>query len=354
MTGTRTGRLLDHNILANQPTGGILNKLNLYDQYTGKINDAVRTSDSWVCEIPSKFLEKTVDNTNTYIAEIGLKEANVEDEIEMTVVTKKGFKGAEKYDSMTGEYNKIVRANSEAPSSVGHQPLGMGLSRNVSKCALSEVRCNPQNPYEPLSKNQAAEVCSLDIQMNRSSRAYDLRAPELTDSECESDSDSESDIINGVNLKPQPDPDSKKVILTKILEFVPARKPEQAKIGEVVRFMHIPENSHSTYWMQGTLEKRVDKYKDAKESGFTKNRFRVKNLTIINRWGEKGTIPETLTVNLTRNTAWALGTEVELHTTEEDEAIMFEQSKICDTADEEDEVAEVCSLDILMDRSSRV
>ena len=118
--------------------------------------------------------------------------------------------------------------------------------------------------------------------------------------------------------------------------------------------MHIPENSHSTYWMHGTLEKRVDKYEDAKESGFTKNRFRVKNLTIINRWGEKGTIPETLTVNLTRNTAWALGTEVELHTTEEDEAIMFEQSKICDTTDEEDEVAEVCSLDILMNRSSRV
>ena len=59
MTGTRTGRLLDHNILANQPTGGILNKLNLYDQYTGKINDPIRTSDSWVCEIPPKFLEKT-------------------------------------------------------------------------------------------------------------------------------------------------------------------------------------------------------------------------------------------------------------------------------------------------------
>ena len=74
--------------------------------------------------------------------------------------------------------------------------------------------------------------------MNRSSRAYDLRGPELTDSECESDSDLESDIIKGVNLKPQPDPDSKKVKLTKILEFVPARKPEQAKLGEVVRFMH--------------------------------------------------------------------------------------------------------------------
>ena len=55
--------------------------------------------------------------------------------------------------------------------------------------------------------------------MNRSSGAYDLRAPELTDSECESDSDSESDIINGVNLKPQPNPDSKKVMLTKFLSL---------------------------------------------------------------------------------------------------------------------------------------
>ena len=91
--------------------------------------------------------------------------------------------------------------------------------------------------------------------------------------------------------------------------------------------------------MQGTLEKRVDKYNVAKESGFTRNRFRVKNLSIINHWGEKGTIPETLTVNLSKNTAWSLGNEVELRTTEEDEAIMFEQSETCDTADEEDEVA---------------
>ena len=59
------------------------------------------------------------------------------------------------------------------------------------------MRCNPKKRYEPLSENQAAEVCSLDIQMNRSSGAYDFRAPELTDSEYESDSDSESDIIEG-------------------------------------------------------------------------------------------------------------------------------------------------------------
>ena len=135
------------------------------------------------------------------------------------------------------------------------------------------------------------------------------------------------------------DKDSEKVKLTKVLEFVPARKPEQAKLGEVVRFMHNPGNGHSAYWMQGTLDKRVDKYNVAKESNFTRNRFRVKNLSIINHWGEKGTIPETLTVNLSKNTAWSLGNEIELSTAEEDEAIMFEQSETCDTADEEDEAA---------------
>ena len=62
VTGTRPGRLISHDILINQPPGAILIKVNLYDQYTGKINDPIRTSDSWVCEIPPKFLEKTAVN----------------------------------------------------------------------------------------------------------------------------------------------------------------------------------------------------------------------------------------------------------------------------------------------------
>ena len=80
-----------------------------------------------------------------------------------------------------------------------------------------------------------------------------------------------------------------KVRVTKLLEFIPARNPEQAKIGEVVRFMYNPGNSRSAYWMQGELEKRVDKYTVAKESGFTRNRFTVKNLTIIDSWGSMRT-----------------------------------------------------------------
>ena len=135
------------------------------------------------------------------------------------------------------------------------------------------------------------------------------------------------------------DKENEKVKVTKVLEFVPARKPEQAKIGEVIRFMHNPGNGLSAYWLQGTIEKRVDKYNVAKESGFTKNCFKVKNLAVINHWGDQGPLPETLTVNLSKNTAWSLGTEVELRTTEEDEAITFEQSDVCGTIDDDDETA---------------
>ena len=133
------------------------------------------------------------------------------------------------------------------------------------------------------------------------------------------------------------DKENEKVKLTKVLEFVPARKPEQAKIGEVIRFMHNPGNGLSAYWIQGRIDSRVDKYAVAKDSGFTRNRFKVKNLSVINHWGDLGTIPETLTVNLSKNTAWSLGEEVELRTTEEDEAIMFEQSDVCGTNDDDDE-----------------
>ena len=78
------------------------------------------------------------------------------------------------------------------------------------------------------------------------------------------------------------DKDNERIKLTKVLEFVPARKPEQAKIGEFVRFMHNPRNGYSAYWMQGRLERRVDKYDVARQSGFTKSRFKVKKLSVVN------------------------------------------------------------------------
>ena len=125
---------------------------------------------------------------------------------------------------------------------------------------------------------------------------------------------------------------NEKVKQTRLLEFVQARKPEQAKIGEIVRFMYYepgyPDGDAAAYWMQGKLKNRLDKYNKAKASKFTRNCFKVEQLEVIFCWGKLGTIPETVTVNLSKSTVWSLGTEVTV-STEEDEVIAFEEGESC-------------------------
>ena len=110
------------------------------------------------------------------------------------------------------------------------------------------------------------------------------------------------------------DKNDEKVKITKVLQFIPETKPEDAKLGETIRFMHNPGNGLTVYWLQGTIDKRVDKYDTSKASKWKTNRVRVKGISVVNYWGDLNPLPETLTVNLTKNTAWSLGTEVELHT----------------------------------------
>ena len=147
--------------------------------------------------------------------------------------------------------------------------------------------------------------------------------------------------------------DNEKAKLTRVLEFVQARKPEQAKLGEVVRFMYYPGDGTAAYWMQGMLAHRLDKYKVAKASNFTRNRFKVKQLKVVTCWGVRGEIPETVTVNLSRNTVWSLGTET-LVTTEEDEVITFEEGETCETSDEVDETTDEASADDETTTSNRL
>ena len=54
--------------------------------------------------------------------------------------------------------------------------------------------------------------------------------------------------------------------------------------------------------------------------------MRVKDLKVANYWGDDcpQTLPETLVVNLTEKTTWAMGTEVTLDTSQEDEALRVE------------------------------
>ena len=98
------------------------------------------------------------------------------------------------------------------------------------------------------------------------------------------------------------DKDNEVIKVTKVLEFIPATKPDEAKIGETIRFMHNPGDGLSVYRLKGTIDKRVDKYETAKKGGWKLNRVKVKSISVINHWGDLNPLPETLTVNLTKNT----------------------------------------------------
>ena len=132
--------------------------------------------------------------------------------------------------------------------------------------------------------------------------------------------------------------DDDEVKVTKVLEFIPATSQQDAKEGKTIRFMHNTGDG-SVYWLQGTLEKRMNKYEAARKSGWTQNFFRIGSLSIISHWGDRKPLPETATVNLTPNTAWSLGTEVELPTLKEDDlALRLEPGDIpCDNIEDDDE-----------------
>ena len=48
-----------------------------------------------------------------------------------------------------------------------------------------------------------------------------------------------------------------------------------------------------------------------RKSEWKMNRFRVDNISVIKHWGDLKPLPEIITVNLTKETAWSLGKEVE-------------------------------------------
>ena len=53
----------------------------------------------------------------------------------------------------------------------------------------------------------------------------------------------------------------KELEYTKPMEFKPAKRPEEAIQGNVIRFMYSPSSDPSAYWLQGTLNSRIDNLK---------------------------------------------------------------------------------------------
>ena len=62
--------------------------------------------------------------------------------------------------------------------------------------------------------------------------------------------------------------DNKEPGNTASLEFKPGRRPKEAIEGDVIRFLYSPNDDYSAYWLQGTLNSRIDKLETAVESGW--------------------------------------------------------------------------------------
>ena len=76
-------------------------------------------------------------------------------------------------------------------------------------------------------------------------------------------------------------------IVTKVLEFLTDSNPSDATIGSLIRFMWNPGTNSSICWIQGEIAKRVDPYKRVRKVKWETNRVTVRNLEIINCWGEE-------------------------------------------------------------------
>ena len=93
------------------------------------------------------------------------------------------------------------------------------------------------------------------------------------------------------------------VKVTKMFEFLTEIEPSRAIIGSIVRFMWNPGTETTLCWVQGEVEKRVDPYKKARKEQWNTNRVKIKNLKIVEYWGEEYTkkLPKTLVVDLSRS-----------------------------------------------------
>ena len=79
--------------------------------------------------------------------------------------------------------------------------------------------------------------------------------------------------------------DSNDVKATKLMEFIEASDTNKAKKGITIRFMH-DLGQGTVYWLEGVVEERLTKYKNASRLKFAENFFRIGSLKVINSWGD--------------------------------------------------------------------
>ena len=97
-----------------------------------------------------------------------------------------------------------------------------------------------------------------------------------------------------------PDNDATKV--TSALKFLVEPEPSAASKGSTIRFMWDPKTGNSLCWIQGEISEASNPGKKAKKDKVESNKVTVKNLVLVECWGEEYNkkLPKTITIELNR------------------------------------------------------
>ena len=125
-----------------------------------------------------------------------------------------------------------------------------------------------------------------------------------------------------------PDDDATKV--TSALKFLVEPEPSAASKGSTIRFIWDPKTGDSLCWIQGEISEVSNSGKKAKKDKAESKNVTVKNLVLVECWGEEYNkkLPKTMTIELDRKQTWALGTEATLDTKGENEAVKVDMDSI--------------------------
>ena len=125
-------------------------------------------------------------------------------------------------------------------------------------------------------------------------------------------------------------PDDEATRVTSALKFLVEADPGAVSKGTTIRFLWDPKTGDTFCWIQGDVSEASNSNKKAKKDKVESNKVTVKNLVLVECWGEEYNkkLPKTMTIELNRKQTWALGTEATLDTKEENEAVQVDMDSI--------------------------
>ena len=125
-------------------------------------------------------------------------------------------------------------------------------------------------------------------------------------------------------------PDNEDAKVTNAAKVLPEADPGAVSEGTTIRFLWDPKTGGTFCWIQGEVSEASISTKKTKKDKIISNKVTLKNLVMVECYGEEYTksLPETMAIELNRQQTWALGPEATLGTEEENEVVQVDMDSI--------------------------